>query len=271
MRQWYSRYFLPKAKDPDSILITGASSGIGRATARLFAALGNDVAVTARRVERLEALKDECEQAEFPGTILPLEADVTDADAMQRAVALTLAEFNRLNVVVANAGIGFRGPLDEAGWADIEPVLRTNIDGVLHTVRAAIPALRASGGGHIVLISSVVSPVPPPYASVYAMSKAAVDALGRSLRAELRPDGIHVTVLWVGQTETEFAEKRRGRAGRVASRWPTMTPEQVAGGVALALERRSRVMTVRWLDSLLVAFGRLSPGIIDRILARIYR
>ncbi len=271
MWQWYSRHFLPKAKDPHAILITGASSGIGRATARLFAALGHDVAVTARRLEPLDTLKDECDKAEFPGPILPLQADVTDADAMQRAVALTLATFNRLNVVIANAGIGFRGALAEADWSEIEAVLRTNIDGVLHTVRAAIPALRASGGGHIVLISSVVGPVPPPYASVYAMSKAAVDALGRALRAELRPEGIHVTVLWVGQTDTAFAENRRGRAGRVASRWPTMTPEQVAGGVALALERRPRAMTVRWLDGLLIAVGRIFPALMDRILARIYR
>ncbi len=268
--EWYRKHFIPPSDDPKAIMITGGSSGIGRAAAKLFAALGHDVAVTARRVELLEALKQECEEAGFSGTILPLAADVTDAAAMRRAVALALATFNRLDVLVANAGVGHRGALVDAAASDIEAVLRTNIDGVIHSVRAAVPALRASGGGQIVLISSILGPVPAPYASLYSASKAAVDALGRALRGELRPDGIRVSVLWVGQTETEFAEKRRGTAGRVASRWPTMTPQQVAGGIALALERKPRTMTLRWIDRLVLWGGRWFPALTDRILARVY-
>ena len=267
--QLYRRYALPETPTR-AILITGGSSGIGRAAALLFAALGDDVAVTGRRIDRLEALRAEAEQRELPGTILPLEADVTDPAAMQRAVALALAEFNRLDVLVANAGIGQRGALIDADWADLETVLRTNIDGVIHTVRAAVPAMRASGGGHIVLISSILSPVPGAYAAIYSASKAAVDALGRALRGELKADNIGVSVLWVGQTHTEFAERRLGQPGRVASRWPTMTPEQVAGGIARALERKPRTMTLRWIDGLFVWAGRRFPALMDRLLARVY-
>lgn len=267
---WYSRYFLPKQADPETFLITGGSSGIGRATARLFAALGHNVAVTARHLDHLQDLKRECEEADFNGVIFPLQADVTDRDAMRRAVALTLAEFNRLDVLVVNAGVGHRGALLDATPEDIDTVLRTNIDGTIHTIRAAVPALRASGGGHIVLISSVLGAVPAPYVSLYSATKAATDALARSLRGELKADGIRVSVLWVGQTHTEFADKRLGTPGRVASRWPTMTPEQVAGGVALALERSPRTMTLRWVDALIVWGGRRFPGLMDRILARIY-
>ncbi len=265
----YRRYALPD-RPARAILITGGTSGIGRAAALLFAALGDDVAVTGRRVERLEALRDEAERQNLPGSILPLEADVTDPAAMQRAVALALAGFNRLDVVVANAGIGQRGPLVDMAWADVETVLRTNIDGVFHTVRAAIPALQASGGGHIVLISSILGPVPGPYAAVYSASKAAVDALGRALRGELKTSRIGVTVIWVGQTNTEFSERRLGQPGRVATRWPTMTPEQVAGGIARALERKPRTMTLRWIDTLFVWAGRRFPALMDRLLARIY-
>jgi short-subunit dehydrogenase len=268
--EWYRKHFLPPSEEPKALLITGASSGVGRAAAKLFAALGHDVAVTARRVERLETLQQECEDAEFPGVILPLAADVTDADEMQQAVALALAEFNRLDVLIANAGVGHRGALVDADWQDVEAVLRTNIDGVIHSVRAAVPALRASGGGQIVLVSSILGPVPAPYASLYSASKAAVDALGRSLRGELKPDGIAVSVLWVGQTETEFAEKRRGEPGRVATRWPTMSPQQVAGSIALALERQPRTMTLRWIDRVFVWVGRAFPALMDRILARVY-
>src|SRR5690606_354665 len=153
MVNWYRRSVLSK-EPPRAILITGGSAGIGRAAALLFAAMGDQVAVVARRAEALDELAAEAERAKLPGTILPLVADVTDAAAIQRAVARALAEFNRLDVVVAGAGVGHRGSLADAQWDDLDAVLRTNVDGVLHTVRAAVPAMRASGGGHIVLLSS---------------------------------------------------------------------------------------------------------------------
>ena len=265
----YRKYVLP-ADPPRTVLITGATSGIGRAAALLFAALGHDVSATGRRADRLDALKAQAEADKLPGTLLTIEADVTDPDAMRRAVALTVAEFNRLDVLVANAGLGQRGALVEAPWDDLETVLRTNIDGVIHSVRAAVPAMRASGGGHIVVISSILGPVPAPYAAVYSASKAAVDALARSLRGELKADGIAVSVLWIGQSHTEFAAKRLGQPGRVATRWPTMTPEQVAGGIARALERKPRTMTLRPIDGAFVWAGRRFPALMDRLLARIY-
>src|SRR5690606_7695475 len=119
---------------------------------------------------------------------LPLVADVTDAAAIQRAVGRALAEFNRLDVLVAGAGVGHRGALADAQWADLETVLRTNLDGVIHSIRAVVPAMRASGGGQIVLLSSILGPVPAPYAAAYSASKAALEALGRSLRGELRAE-----------------------------------------------------------------------------------
>jgi short-subunit dehydrogenase len=266
----YRKIITPN-ENPRAILITGGTSGIGQAAALLFAALGDQVAVTGRRADRLAELKAQVEGDKLPGTLLTLEADVTDPAAMQRAVALTLAQFNRLDVLIANAGIGQRGPLVESAWDDLETVLRTNIDGVLHSIRAAVPAMRASGGGHIILISSILGPVPAPYSAVYSASKAAVDALGRALRVELRADHIHVSILWVGQTHTEFSEHRLGQPGRVASRWPTMTPQQVAGSIARALERQPRATTLRWIDGLFVWGGRRFPALMDRLLARIYQ
>ena len=269
MVNWYRRSVLSK-EPPRAILITGGSAGIGRAAALLFAAMGDQVAVVARRAEALDELAAEAERAKLPGTILTLVADVTDAAAIQRAVARALAEFNRLDVVVTGAGVGHRGSLADAQWKDLDAVLRTNVDGVLHTVRAAVPAMRASGGGHIVLLSSVLGPVPAPYAAAYSASKAALEALGRALRGELRADGITVTVLRIGQTDTEFAAKRRGQPGKVATRWPAMTPEQVAGGIARSLERHPRILTLRWIDRLFIWGGQWFPAWMDRLLRRIY-
>jgi short-subunit dehydrogenase len=265
----YRKLFIP-TRPPRVILITGGTSGIGRAAALMFAALGDCVTVTGRRAERLADLHREAEAADLPGAILTVEADVTDPAAMQRAVDRTVSKFERLDVVIANAGVGHRGPLVEARWSDLETVLRTNIDGVIHTVRAAVPALRAAGGGHIVLVSSILGPVPGAYAGAYSASKAATDALARTLRGELKNDRIHVTVLWVGQTHTEFADKRLGQPGRVATRWPTMSPEQVAGGIERALERQPRTMTVRWIDRLFIWAGQRFPALVDRLLARVY-
>lgn len=266
----YAR-LMGEKREPRRVLITGGSSGIGRATALLFAALGDRVAVTGRQLDALQALAAEAEQRGLPGEILALQADVRDAAAMRQAVTRTVDAFDGLEVVIANAGIGHRGALVEAEWDDLETVLRTNIDGVIHTIRAAVPAMRQTGrGGQIVLVSSILGPVPGAYAAAYSASKAAVDALGRALRGELATDGIAVSVVHAGQTETAFARRRLGQPGRVATRWPTMTPEQVAGGIAEALERQPRTMALRLVDRWFIRLGRWFPGLMDRVLARVY-
>jgi short-subunit dehydrogenase len=253
---------------PQVAFVTGATSGIGRATALLFASMGYGVVATGRREERLNGLVEEA--SSLSGEIHPIMADVTSAEDMQRAVADTLAHFNRLDVLVANAGLGHRGQLTSANWQDLEDVLRVNIDGVLHSVRAAVPALRASGGGHIVMVNSVLAALPAPGSAIYAASKATLSSIAQALRMELRADNIWVTDVLVGQTHTEFAEKRRGHAGSVAKKLPTMTPERVAAQIVRATEQRRRTLILRPLDRLMVVGGRLFPWIMDRILLRVY-
>ncbi len=245
------------------VLITGASSGIGLATAQAFARRGWRVAGTARSLEPLHTVAIPDEQ------FLPLAADVRDAAAMQRAVSETLAHFGRLDVVVANAGIGQRGAVSETEWEHIEAVLRTNIDGVLHTVRAAVPVM--TQGGHVVLVSSIVFNLTSPYTATYSASKAFVSSLARSLRLELEPRGITVTDLRVGRTQTAFNDRRLGNSGRSGGRLPEMRAEQVAEGIAHAVERRQKTVTLRWLDRLIVLANRLIPEQIGRRALRQYK
>lgn len=257
------------------VLITGASSGIGHATASAFARKKLKVAGTARRADRLAELTDSISATD--GSFLPLTADVRDADAMQRAVDETLARYGRLDVLIANAGVGQRGAVVDANWDDLDTLLRTNIDGVLHSVRAAVPAMRKTGGGgHIVIVSSVMFNMVAPYTASYAASKAFVSSLAQSLRLELAPDNIMVTDMLVGRTVTEFNDKRLGQAGRgsgcVGGRIPEMSAEQVADAIVrVVLDRPRNRLTLRWIDRLLVGANLIAPGLVGRLAARQYR
>jgi short-subunit dehydrogenase len=256
-------------------LITGASSGIGYATALAFAKRGAHVAVTARRAERLAQLQHEIAALNMPhGDCLPIPADVTDAEAMRAAVAQTVERFGRLDVLVANAGVGQRGSVVEADWDDLETLLRTNIDGVLHSIRAAVPAMRqTSGARQIVIVSSVASETATPYAAVYGASKAFVSSLAHSLQLELEPDRITVTNLIVGVTASEFHQHRLGAAGvaQGALNLPSMTPEQVADGIVQAVDRRAQTVILRPFDRLILLANRVVPGIIGRQALKRYK
>jgi short-subunit dehydrogenase len=188
------------------------------------------------------------------------------------AVDEALSRWGRLDVLVANAGIGHRGALVDAEWRDLETVLHTNIEGVLHSIRAAVPAMRQGGrGGHILLISSISGAAPAPFAAVYGASKAFINGLGRALRYELADDRIWVTVLVVGQTHTEFAQARLGTAGRVASSVPTMQAETVAHRIVWASTRRKRVVVLRLIDRAFLLAAALAPGLLDRLQRLVYK
>lgn len=259
----------PQPSHSRVILITGGSSGIGWESALAFARRGERVAVTARRLDRLEALAGEAKS--LPGVIQPYAADVCDAAAMAKVAEDIFNKWGRLDVLVANAGLGQRGPLVESPWDDLDAVLRTNIDGVLHSIRAAVPYMRRSGGGHILTISSVAGVAIAPYAAVYGASKAALNAIARSLRGELAPDNIWVTNILVGQTHTDFGASRRGTPGKVAEKAPTMTAAFVANCIVRESTRRRADVTLRWLDRLTVFAGAYFPWLVDRIMLRIYR
>ncbi len=251
------------------VLVTGASAGIGWETALAFARRGDRVGAVGRRADRLEALRDAAK--DLPGTILPLAADVTSATDMSRAVAELVTAYGQLDVLVANAGLGQRGTIVDSDWHDLDDVLRTNIDGVLHSVRAAVPEMRKTGGGHIVTISSVLGVTIGPYTTIYSASKATLNAIARGLRVELQPDHIWVTNLLVGQTVSEFAQARRGVPGKVAHRVPGMPAEQVANSIVRATTQRRRTVTLRWIDRAIVVAGAYAPWLMDRVLGRVYK
>lgn len=254
-----------------TLFITGASSGIGYATALAAARRGWNVIGTARRVERLAELEQAVAALPSPhGEVLALPADVTQAESLDEAVRRGVERFGRLDVVIANAGLGQRGALVDSIWADLEIVLRTNIDGLLHTIRASVPAIQKNGG-QVVLISSVAGQIATPYTATYAATKAFVSSLARSLRLELEEQGIAVTDMLVGRTDTEFNEKRRGAGARTGSNLPTMTPDQVAESICTAIEKRSHTVVLRPFDRLILLGNTLAPWLIARLAKKQYK
>ena len=216
-------------------IVTGASSGIGRSTARRLAAAGAEVHLVARREERLVELARELGPGATHAT-----ADVRDADAVAR-----LFEGQRFDLVVANAGLS-RGvaPLHEGVFEDWNTMLDTNVKGLLHTVRAALPALRELGRGDLVVLGSVAGRQVYPGGNVYNASKHAVRAIYEALRLDEVGSGIRFTTVDPGLVETEFSVVRLGSqkaADGVYEGMTPLTPDDVADAIHYAVTRPPHV------------------------------
>jgi len=192
-----------KRVDPRSftVLVTGATSGFGEAIALRFAAEGSKVIACGRRAERLAALKKRLGRR---GHTLVL--DVRDRRSVESALRGLPAAFSKPNVVVANAGLALGlEPAPQASLDDWDEMVDTNIKGVLHTVRAALPGLVESGDGHVVLMGSVAGDFPYPGGNVYGATKAFVEQFALNLRADLLGSTVRVTNIEPGLAETEFS------------------------------------------------------------------
>ena len=222
---------------PKLILITGATSGFGEATARRFAAEGHRVIITGRRKERLEALRSELEgmhgKVEGPPVVHPLHFDVRDNAAVQEAITSLPPAWSAIDVLVNNAGLAAGlDPIQEGHLEDWERMLDTNVKGLLHVSKAVIPGMIARKTGHIINIGSTAGKEVYPKGNVYCASKYAADALTKGMRIDLLPHGIKVTQIAPGMAETEFSSVRFGgdeaRAAQVYQGLDPLRPEDVA-------------------------------------------
>ena len=191
-------------------LITGGNSGIGLATARLFLREGAQVAIVGRNKETLDAAAES-----LGGGVLALQADVTDTEAIERAVAAIAARFGKLDVVFANAGIAGPTPLGQTPVAAFEQILRTNVTAVFYTVQATLPELR--DGASIILNGSVHAVLGMPGYSAYAAAKGGVRSMTRNLAAELAPRRIRVNQVTPGGTRTPIWSRDAKTEGALAA------------------------------------------------------
>ncbi len=245
-------------------LITGASAGIGRATAIAFARAGYAVGALARSGERLEKLRRQVE-SRLGAPLLPLVADVGDREQVAAAVQETVARFGGIDVLVANAGIGHYGRVVDTSPEAFEQLWRTNVMGVVHAVQLTVPVMREGGGGHIAIVGSVVGHRSWPYHGPYAATKFALVALSQALRAELADEGITVSLISPGSTKTEFFERAQVEGEyRPRPIGPAQKPSTVARAILRSVERpKAEIVTVPGLRSVLL-LGEVLPGAADR-------
>ena len=252
------------------VWITGASAGIGRELARVFAEQGADVAVSARRADRLTQV---VEMVEALGRrCLPLPCDVTAEDQLAAAVEQLIAHFGRLDVAVANAGFGVVGQVEELSAEDWRRQMDVNVVGLAQTARYALPHLRQTGG-RMVLVGSVAALLPFPNTGAYAASKAAVDSIGRTLSAELYGSLVTCTTIHPGFVASDITrvdnqgvfhpDQEDPRPKNLM--WPTDRAAQV---MVEAIYRRKRTYTFTGHGKVAAFFGRHLPSLVHFAITR---
>ncbi|MBJ9987513.1 SDR family oxidoreductase [Paenibacillus sp. S28] len=223
------------------VVITGASSGIGEATAKLLASRGAHVVMGARRVERLEALASLIEAE--GGSALYQQLDVTNIEQMQSIIRLAQSKFGRVDVIVNNAGVMPLSPLEALKIDEWNRMIDVNIRGVLHGIAAGLPVMKEQQSGHMINVASIGAYSVTPTAAVYCATKYAVRAITEGLRQEIDAD-IRVTLVSPGVTESELAESITDDGAREfmkTYRRNALPASAIARAIAYAIEQPADV------------------------------
>lgn len=253
------------------IIITGASSGIGAATARLFAAEGYRVVLAARRMDRLQVLAQEIKEA--GGEALPIQTDVSQVSQLENLVEQTLEQYSQIDVLLNNAGFGRLMWLDDQDPEDdIAAQIRVNVTAVIQASRLVLPHMIERRHGHIINISSVAAWVAPPTYSVYAATKFAIRGFTEGLRREARGTGVHVSVIYPGAVATEFGQHAGvdWETESITPNWLLLSAEDIARSILRIANNRRRGLVIPWPMKLAVWFNVHFPTFVDWLLSKFF-
>jgi NAD(P)-dependent dehydrogenase (short-subunit alcohol dehydrogenase family) len=248
-----------------SVLVTGASSGIGRAAAVAFGAAGARVALVARRRDRLEEVADEVRRE--GGEALVVAADVGDRNAVGACFASAIERFGRIDVAVSNAGVLIPGPVTEIEAADLEAMLRVNLFGSLYVLQEAVRVMRGQGGGSIVAVGSLAGRRGFSSLGGYCATKFALVGLIEALRIDLRGEPIHVALVLPGVVETPMVETLT-QDQEFLDLWPSalnMPPSWVVWAIFAAARFQLLEVSVPPGAATLEKLAALSPGVADTV------
>lgn len=244
-------------------LITGASSGIGAATARLLASHGLTVVLTARRVERLQDLADTLRAAGGRAELIP--ADLEQPGERNRLTDEVLRRFGCPDVLINNAGMGWYGYFAEMPPEVARSLLELNVTAVMELTRNFLPAMRERHSGAIINISSIAGSIPSQGIAMYAGSKAFLNAFSTALHREMRGSGVTVSVLQPGPVTTEFFDRaaQRAKGRRVPAEQFAVSAERVADAVWSLIRRPRRQAFVPWITRLTPWISLIFAGLMD--------
>jgi short-subunit dehydrogenase len=248
-------------------LVTGASSGIGEAAARLFASEGYRVSLSARRLERLQTIAQDIDSA--GGESIIVQADLALFGDIQRLVAETLEQFGQIDVLLNNAGFGRLKWLEELDpIKDIQAQIQINLVTTILTTREVLPHMILRRAGHIINMGSMGGLIASPTYTIYSASKFGVRGFTEALRREVGVYGIHVSGLYPGAVNTEFRQhaeidRKTGQTTPAALR---LEPEDVAQAVLSMVRHPRRGLIIPWQMHFTVWMNTLFPGIVDRII-----
>lgn len=253
------------------IAITGAGTGIGRATAIACAKAGMPVVLSGRREEPLREAQAAVES--LGGRAVIVAGDVTKREDCDRLVERTIESFGSIYAVFANAGYGQEAPVHEMDDDAVREMFETNFYGTLNTIRPAIPHMIRRGEGHVLICSSCVAKFSLPYFSVYSATKAAQNHISRAMNLELRRHGVAVSSVHPVGTRTEFFEtaRQRSKQSELIRHTPDMffqSPDRVARAVVKCLRRPRPEVWTSLPVRVGMALGMLTPGLSDLALRR---
>jgi NADP-dependent 3-hydroxy acid dehydrogenase YdfG len=256
---------------PPVIIVTGASSGIGAATARLFAREGYRVVLAARRIDRLNTLEKEIRS--IGGEALPVATDLSQLEDIQNLVKLSMENYGQIDILFNNAGFGRLDWLEKLDpRSDLQDLIQVNVLGVLWMSQAVLPHMIERRSGHIINMSSVGGLVAPPTYCSYSASKFAVRGFTEALRREVRIYGISVSGIYPGGVATEFDQKAHihRKTGVTTPPWLLLNAEDVAQSVFSLTRHPRRMLVIPWPLQLAAWFNGLFPGIVDWAVEKLF-